>query len=113
MSKTPELLNCANCGATNIFIVVDTYIGKATVVCECGMSAIAYSDDDPAKKVAEIWNTRVYPHEVQSAIERGTPKKPNTDILSWRCPNCADGLFSMETPAVCPSCGQRLDWSGE
>lgn len=58
-----------------------------------------------------FWNTRVYPKEVQEAIEKQKPKKPQKDIVHYRCPNCDAMLNTYETCECCNHCGQKLDWS--
>ena len=61
----------------------------------------------------KAWNRRVYPPEVQQAIERMKPKKVKRTFSgeSWEyfCPAC--GIYGVvEEQEFCDSCGQRLDW---
>ena len=61
-----------------------------------------------------FWNTRVYPPEVQAAINRDKPIKAIKEKQGggwvWLCGNCK-GYLTSETPeSFCIECGQRLDW---
>ena len=68
---------------------------------------------------AERWNARVYPPDVQAAIERDAPKKPVSRPMGWidfnadHCPNCDTQLheYTDKNVTFCYSCSQRLDWS--
>ena len=119
MSKTPELLPCPSCGSTEIRELRDDYMSSHKIYCECGMSAEFASDcKDPREEATKIWNTRVYPAEVQAAIERDTPKKPTNQFFKYRhrrgyCPGCKREIRSFYEYKVCRDCGQRLDWSEE
>ena len=62
-------------------------------------------------RAIRFWNTRIYPKEVQEAIEKQTPKKPKKDIVHYRCPNCDAMLNTYDTCEYCNYCGQKLDWS--
>ena len=58
------------------------------------------------------------PKDIWEAIERATPKKPIKIAKgsAYGCPFCKSVVYikslSMKK-AVCPECGQRLDWSEE
>lgn len=67
---------------------------------------------------AERWNTRVYPPDVQAAIERNIPVQPKLITATredfddtFECPSCAKRFSSYDEFDFCPWCGQRLDWS--
>lgn len=70
-----------------------------------------------AETKAKFGNTRVYPPEVQAAIERDTPKKQKRgdpflcEGDEFICPSC-DGHVrrSLLKGNCCCHCGQRLDW---
>ena len=110
MNETPELLPCPSCAHAEVGFGEERLSGF--VYCfNCGIRTsgeYTYRYENWKEMAAEEWNTRVYPTEVQAAIDRDTPKKP-TFVLSWRCPACKSGLWPES--ALCPSCGQRLDWS--
>ena len=119
MSKTPELVPCPCCGEAGATDVSDSYRPYEYTGCAyCGI----YVDsrcvaDDEERSTQEIWNTRVYPPEVQAAIERAAPKKPAGqrriigELLLGYCPTC--GAPANEDLQCCQECGQRLDWSEE
>lgn len=67
---------------------------------------------------AERWNARVYPPDVQAAIERDIPVQPKLITATredfddtFECPSCAKRFSSFDEFDFCPWCGQRLDWS--
>lgn len=64
-------------------------------------------------KFIEEWNTRVYPKEVQEAIEKQKRKKLKKDIATphYRCPNCNAMISAYYRLGCCGRCGQKLDWS--
>lgn len=63
-------------------------------------------------RAIRFWNSRVYPPEVQKAIERDKPKAPIIRASRYQqnyyCPNC-DNDVSI-TYDHCSACGQRLGW---
>lgn len=68
----------------------------------------------------QYWNRRVYPPEVQQAVERMKPKKvierwSQNNIEYGDCPNCICPVENKEwnEHPYCERCGQALDWSGE
>lgn len=67
---------------------------------------------------AERWNARVYPEEVQAAIERDTTKRPDFigdafGVLVGKCPRCNCEVDHVCNKEICENCGQRLDWIEE
>lgn len=111
MSET-GLLPCPFCGDFAGYYVSGP---KGYVYCTgCGVStdgSYTHREPDWAEEETRLWNTRVYPEEVQEAIEKQTPKKPKKDIVHYRCPNCDAMLNTYETCNCCNHCGQKLDWS--
>lgn len=96
--KYPELLLCPFCGGEAEYRD-DGQIGR--VQCQqCLMQtdgSYSWRDKDWKEAEANAWNTRVYPAEVQAAIERDAPKKlifPTVKKKSEekedmpRCPAC-------------------------
>ncbi len=123
MSKTPELLPCHRCGGKAGKTTDPIGYGEACCIISCTQCNSQVEVNDPNFNVAEnkaviIWNTRVYPPEVQKAIERDTPKKIVDQYIRYnkkrgRCPGCDRHLDNQYAEEICPSCGQRLDWSEE
>lgn len=113
--KTPELLPCPFCGGEAGYYVSGN---KGYVYCKgCGaMSDGSYTNRDPdwKQEEARLWNQRVYPPEVQEAIEKQKPKEP-TDVICI-C-ECLVGVCSACGATVntgnrfCRICGQKQDWS--
>lgn len=63
------------------------------------------------------WNARVYPKEVQEAIERDKPRNPvrPKGYSNIECPACGAHMKQFYEPEeanvpFCYNCGQRLDW---
>ena len=114
-----KLLQCPFCGgnAKTMYVPLEDrgnvmHIFRAYCSSECVVMERRGSDLTDAKSRAiQIWNTRVYPKEVQEAIEKQKPKKPKKDIVHYRCPNCDAMLNTYETCNCCNHCGQKLDWS--
>ena len=73
----------------------------------------AWDSNDAEQDAIWKWNNRVCPKEVQEAIEKQKPKKPQKDIVHYRCPNYDAMLNTYETCNFCNYCGQKLDWSEE
>lgn len=66
------------------------------------------------KEAISIWNTRVYPKEVQVAVEKQTPKEPTGVVhingrLIGVCGAC--GATVSTGNRFCRICGQKQDWS--
>lgn len=68
-------------------------------------------------RAIRFWNTRVYPEEVQEAIERDKPRNPvrPKGYSNIECPTCGAHLKQYYEPEeanvpFCYHCGQRLDW---
>lgn len=119
--KKPELLPCPFCGGPADF-QDDGHIGYAYCT-----HCLARTDDyyswrnkNWKEDAALDWNTRVYPKEVQVAIERDKPKMPvrlkgASNIV---CPTCGAYLKQFYEPEeanvqFCYNCGQRLNWEDE
>lgn len=121
METKTELLPCPCCGGKAEMDI--EYIGHDAfpmIQCQfCRLKLVWYSKEEGV--LIEKWNTRVYPAEVQAAIERDTPKKPVIDdpfseCPMWECQKCKDLFFydhNSHTMHFCSTCGQRLDWSEE
>lgn len=62
-------------------------------------------------RAIRFWNTRVYPKEVQEAIEKQKPKKPANKQIEGigNCPACKHTVLYQL--GYCLFCGQKLDWS--
>lgn len=129
MSKTPELLPCPFCGG-EAKMIFDHNGEKhvARIFCRLSHHAFvhAYGETKDKAQPAAInkWNTRVYPPEVQAAIDRDAPKKPvrkkeeTRTYSNMLCPSCGAHQkhyyeWEKEELPFCLSCGQRLDWSEE
>lgn len=110
--KTPELLPCPFCGGKAGYCVSGL---KGYVYCTgCGVTtdgSYTHREPDWAEEETRFWNQRVYPPEVQNAIEKQKPKKPKKDIVHYRCLNCDAMLNTYDTCEYCNYCGQKLDWS--
>lgn len=108
-----ELLPCPFCGGKAGYYVSGL---KGHVYCTgCGVTTDgSYTNREPdwAKEETRLWNQRVYPPEVQNAIEKQKPKKlkKDTNTPHYRCPNCDAMLNTYETCECCNHCGQKLDW---
>ena len=122
MNKTPELLPCPHDGSKVEFC--EECDGGCHRIIGNGMEidllpTIRQGESLETRRAicAERWNTRVYPPEVQAAIERDTPKKPKRgdpflcEGDEFICPSC-DGHVrrSLLKGNCCCHCGQRLDW---
>ena len=127
--KTSELLPCPFCGS-QAKTMQDAYgdhghiIHIFRVYCffsRCVVIERTNINKDIAESAAiKRWNTRVYPPDVQAAIERDTPKKlkRGDPILcegdEFICQNCEGHVRkSLLKGNCCYNCGQRLDWSEE
>ena len=109
MTKTPELLPCPFCrGEAKIKRVTGSINYRYVKCSSCGARTKEWFGVDVAVKT---WNTRVYPKEVQGAIEKQKPKEPKKDIVHYRCPNCDAMLNTYDTCEYCNYCGQKLNWS--
>lgn len=110
METKTELLPCPCCGGKAEMDI--EYIGHDAfpmIQCQfCRLKLVWYSKEEGV--LIEKWNTRVYPAEVQAAIERDTPKKPD-DAWNGRSGVCDCGYESLRGKRFCANCGQRLDWS--
>ena len=78
----------------------------------------SWRSSDWEETEASEWNTRVYPEEVQAAIERDTTKRPDFigdafGVLVGKCPRCNYEVDHVCNKEICENCGQRLDWGEE
>ena len=110
--KTPELKPCPFCrGEAKIKRVTGSINYRYVKCSSCGARTKEWFGVDVAVKT---WNTRVYPEEVQEAIKKQNPKKPDGGINKYGfvigcCKSC-DAVIDGDCQ-YCPHCGQRLDWS--
>lgn len=86
-------------------------VGNRLQNCIFQLSLFGIIDDQTAVSAFGRLNTWIDAKYHNSQQGDDTSRKPVLDILSWRCPNCENGLVTMEAPSVCPHCSQRLDWS--
>lgn len=117
METKNELLPCPCCGGEpTLSIYPKDQPREASITC-CYISLIVSinSARDFVKACKEEWNTRVYPEEVQAAIERDTTKRPDFigdafGVLVGKCPRCNYEVDHVCNKEICENCGQRLDW---
>ena len=115
MNKTPELLPCPFCGGKAELLedVLDAHV--YCTECYARTTDTEKFVKDWKREVIRIWNTRVYPKDVQEAVERDKPKAPIVKTSKYGknyfCPTCDNDV--SETYDCCSACGQRLDWSEE
>ena len=111
MGTKTELLPCPFCGGSDVEIQ-NSFAGSKKPVCtDCGASLHPSRSNEAA---INEWNTRVYPPEVQAAIERDKAEMPawDTEMDEPLCPACHH-KFKFRRDAFCQGCGQRMDWSEE
>lgn len=116
MDTKTELLPCPCCGGK-----ADFFDDKMTgyVFCTCcelkTSGTYSWRYEDWKETEAKDWNTRVYPPEVQTAIERDkvvNPKVIFDSAKGWlACGSC--GATVVGGHNYCSNCGKRLDWSEE
>ena len=110
----PELKPCPFCrGEAKIKRVTGSINYRYVKCSSCGARTKEWFGVDVAVKT---WNTRVYPPEVQDAVEKNKPKKPilfneKDPEEGHLCPGC-ESRVSCEI-AYCYVCGQRLNWENE
>ena len=115
--KTSELLPCPFCGGVAGKTTDPIGYGEAYCIIACTQCDCCVNVSDPdfevvERKAVDAWNTRVYPPEVQAAIDRS--KKEKVSLMPGGigvCPNCLADIHAEITH--CCHCGQRLDWSEE
>lgn len=106
----PELKPCPFCGG-------EAKRGehwKAGKYIMCSKCNTAITDVIVKTDLTTAWNTRVYPKDVQAAIERSNPKtaikKGSEEVYQGYCPDCHMPINSKDQEFNCNNCGQRLDW---
>lgn len=109
----PELKPCPFCrGEAKIKRVTGSINYRYVKCSSCGARTKEWFGVDVAVKT---WNTRVYPKEVQEAIEKNKPKEPIVKTSKYGknyfCPNCENDVSI--TYDHCSACGQRLNWENE
>ena len=110
MKVAEKLLPCPFCGRAATLVKSKSKVNDYRIKCKsCGITTgWWYGKSD----VIEVWNTRVYPPEVQAAIERDKPKEPiiraSRCQQNYYCPNCDNDV--SETYDCCSACGQRFNW---
>ena len=114
MNKTTEPIPCPFCGRNDVELQ-NSFAGSKKPVCmDCGASLHPSRSEEAA---IHEWNTRVYPAEVQKAIERDIEREPVSlgfqhsvqEFYEEGCASC--GCEVAGWMKFCPRCGQRLDWS--
>ena len=108
MSETPEFLPCPFCGKDDELKITHIYEGEAYIGCDrCKYDGVHI----------RVWNTRVYPEDVQKTIERDKPRNPvrPKGYSNIECPACGAHMKQFYEPEeanvpFCYNCGQRLDW---
>lgn len=108
-----ELLPCPFCGSTpymQTLLQNDSFVYY--IICtHCDSAGLRSFDKE---KAIERWNTRRYPPEVEKAVERMKPMKPERRLDGWNCPRCEmfqTHEWEVDQPPFCWNCGQALDWS--
>ena len=107
----PELKPCPFCGAKATINRMER--SSNFYRCECSHCDVR-TGWMFGNGAISIWNTRVYPPEVQVAVDRNNPQKPRIEKFVkgsfLLCPNCDGDSFLSSTYKYCPHCGQKLDW---
>lgn len=107
-----ELKPCPFTGATpdfKIYKVEDGYEGKISVdLINLEIFYQAETEDEVKRCLQIYWNARVYPKDVEKAVQKDTQKKPYYSG-SYECSECLN--YVDTTDDYCSICGQRLDWS--
>jgi len=72
----------------------------------------SWRDENWKEEVAREWNTRVYPKEVQDAICREKPFKPEKRpyLYEGKFRECKCEFIVRKYMNFCPNCGQKLYW---
>ena len=80
------------------------------------VNAIGATDEKARALAIKKWNARHYPPEVEKAVDRMKPKKPERRLDGWNCPRCEmfqTHEWEVDQPPFCWNCGQALDWSND
>lgn len=113
MTKTPELLPCPFCGGKAVMVRAIPRVPNIEVFCKKCKGGFQKSLTNE-HEIAKLWNTRVYPKEVQEALEKQKPKKPagvlrKDGFLLGPCRSC--GAVVNTGNKFCRICGQKLNWN--
>lgn len=106
-----ELKQCPFCGGKAKLVKSKSKMTDIRIQCtKCGIKTGWWMGE--SVELMKGWNARVYPPEVQKAIERDKPKKPIVKASKYGknyfCPSCDNDV--SETYDCCSACGQRLNW---
>lgn len=118
-----ELLPCPFCGskAKTMYVPFEDrghIIHIFRVYCWFSRCAVierkSFDKEAAISEAIKRWNQRVYQPEVQEAIEKQQPKKPDGGItrdgfVAGYCKSC-DAVIDGDC-RYCPHCGQKQDWS--
>lgn len=116
MNKENELLPCPFCGGKAVLIEKWEKVFGFFVECSECVTSNYYSTSK--EEAVKAWNKRVYPDDVQEAIDSQTQKRVEVSRYIngcvWHfCPECGDVPCDEECNpySFCANCGQALDWS--
>ena len=114
LKERKKLKPCPFCGGKAELVHHECKINDIRIQCtQCNIKTGWWMGE--SVELIERWNNRVYPPEVQAAIERDKPKEPTIKASkfgqNYFCPNCENDVSI--TYDRCSACGQRLDWREE
>ena len=105
-----ELKPCPFCGKRPQLLEPDDSNKLWSVSC---LSCVSIDLEElTEERASQKWNTRHYPPEIETAIERDAAKKPvPREGTPWEtCPNCGSFVVKVIDKVGCSNCLQRLDW---